>query len=201
MKLLIKGGRVVDPANDINAIMDIMVENSLITAVQANIKDEADTVIDAVGLVVCPGFIDMHVHLREPGFEYKEDIASGTRAAAVGGFTTVACMPNTEPVIDNAAIASFIKERAAKSAKVNVLPIGCITKGQGGKELSEMADLVAAGCVAISDDGKPVSDAGIMRNALDYAKMFDLPILSHCEERSLSGKGRCMRAIIQPCTG
>ena len=190
MKLLIKGGRVIDPANDIDAIMDIMIENTLITAVQTDIKDEADTVIDAAGKVVCPGFIDMHVHLREPGFEYKEDIASGTRAAAVGGFTTVACMPNTEPVIDNAAIASFIKERAAKSGIVNVLPIGCITKGQGGKELSEMADLVAAGCVAISDDGKPVSDAGIMRNALDYAKMFDLPVLSHCEERSLSREGQ-----------
>jgi len=190
MKLLIKGGRVVDPANDIDAIMDIMIENGLIIAVQADIKDQADTVIDAAGKVVCPGFIDMHVHLREPGFEYKEDIASGTRAAAAGGFTTVACMPNTEPVIDNAAIASFVKERAAKSGLIHVLPIGCITKGQGGKELSEMADLVAAGCVAISDDGKPVSDAGIMRNALDYAKMFDLPILSHCEERSLSREGQ-----------
>jgi len=190
MKLLIKGGRVVDPANDIDGVMDILVENGLITAVQENIKDEAAAVIDAVDKVVCPGFIDMHVHLREPGFEYKEDIASGTRAAAAGGFTTVCCMPNTEPVIDNAAIASFVRERAAKSGKVNVLPIGCITKGQAGKELSEMADLIAAGCVAISDDGKPVSDAGIMRNAMDYAKMFDLPVLSHCEERSLAREGQ-----------
>lgn len=190
MKLLIKGGRVVDPANDINDLLDILIEDGIITAVQADIKDEAATVIDAADKVVCPGFIDMHVHLREPGFEFKEDIASGTRAAAAGGFTTVCCMPNTEPVIDNAAIASFVKERAAKSGIVNVLPIGCITKGQAGKELSEMADLVAAGCVAISDDGKPVSDAGIMRNALVYAKMFDLPVLSHCEERSLSLGGQ-----------
>jgi len=190
MKLLIKGGRVIDPANDIDAVMDILIEDNLITAVQADIKDEAATVIDAAAKLVCPGFIDMHVHLREPGFEFKEDIASGTRAAAAGGFTTICCMPNTEPVIDNAAIASFVKERAAKSGIVNVLPIGCITKGQAGKELTEMADLVAAGCVAISDDGKPVSDAAIMRNALDYAKMFDLPVLSHCEERSLSQGGQ-----------
>lgn len=190
MKLLIKGGRVVDPANDLDGVMDILVEDGVIAAVQADIKDEAAVVIDVTGKIVCPGFIDMHVHLREPGFEYKEDIASGTRAAAAGGFTTVCCMPNTEPVIDNAAIASFVKERASKSGIVNVLPIGCITKGQNGKELSEMADLVAAGCVAISDDGKPVSDAAIMRNAMDYAKMFDLPILSHCEERSLSKDGQ-----------
>lgn len=190
MKLLIKGGRVIDPANDIDGVMDILIEDGIIAEVQADIKDDAASVIDAADKVVCPGFIDMHVHLREPGFEFKEDIASGSRAAAVGGFTTVCCMPNTEPVIDNAAIASFVKERAAKSAIVNVLPIGCITKGQAGKELSEMADLVAAGCVAISDDGKPVSDAGIMRNALDYAKMFDLPILSHCEEISLSRGGQ-----------
>lgn len=190
MKLLIKGGRVVDPANDIDEIMDILVENGLIASVQADIAEDAADVIDAAGKIVCPGFIDMHVHLREPGFEYKEDIASGTRAAAVGGFTTVCCMPNTEPVIDNAAIASFVKERARKSGLVNVLPVGCITKGQAGKELSEMADLVAAGCVAVSDDGKPVSNAGLMRYAMDYAKMFDLPVLSHCEERSMTQDGQ-----------
>ncbi len=190
MKLLIKGGRVIDPANDIDEARDILVEDGVIAAVQADIRDEAAVLIDASGKIVCPGFIDLHVHLREPGFEYKEDIASGTRAAAAGGFTTVCCMPNTEPVIDNAAIASFVRERAAKSGIVNVLPVGCVTKRQEGKELSEMADLVAAGCVAVSDDGKPVSDAGLMRNAMDYAKMFDLPVLSHCEERSLTRDGQ-----------
>jgi len=190
MRLLIKGGRVIDPANDINALMDVLISDGKIIEMDESIPVEEGTVIDAAGKIVCPGFIDIHVHLREPGFEYKEDIASGTRAAAAGGFTTVCCMPNTDPVIDNAAIATFVKERAAKSGVVNVLPIGCITKQQAGKELSEMAELVAAGCVAISDDGKPVSNAGIMRNALEYAKMFDLPVLSHCEEKSLVGEGQ-----------
>ena len=190
MKLLIKGGRVVDPANDIDAVMDVLIEDGIISAVQVNILDREGTVIDAAGKIVCPGFIDMHVHLREPGFEYKEDIATGTRAAAVGGFTTVCCMPNTNPVIDNAAVATFVRERAAKAGVVNVLPIGCISKAQAGLELTEMADLVAAGCVAVSDDGNPVSDASLMRNALDYAKMFELPVLSHCEERSLTKNGQ-----------
>jgi len=190
MKLLIKGGRVIDPANDIDALMDVLIRNGKIMEMDENIHAEECTVIDAAGKIVCPGFIDIHVHLREPGFEYKEDIASGTRAAAAGGFTTVCCMPNTDPVIDNAAVATFIKDRAAKSGVVNVLPIGCITKQQAGKELSEMAELVAAGGVAVSDDGKPVSNAGIMRNALEYAKMFDLPVLSHCEEKSLVGEGQ-----------
>ncbi|MEQ8199814.1 MAG: dihydroorotase [Syntrophomonadaceae bacterium] len=190
MKLLIKGGRVVDPANDIDAIMDVMVEDGMIKAVEVNILDREGTIVDATGKIVCPGFIDMHVHLREPGYEYKEDIASGTRAAAVGGFTTVCCMPNTDPVIDSAAVAAFVRERAAKSGIVNVLPIGCISKQLAGKELSEMADLVSAGCVAVTDDGQPVSDASLMRNALEYAKMFDLPVLSHCEERSLTHDGQ-----------
>jgi len=190
MKLLIKGGRVLDPANDIDGVMDILIKDSKIDEVKESIPEDGCTVIDASGKIVCPGFIDMHVHLREPGFEYKEDIASGTRAAAAGGFTTVCCMPNTDPVIDNAAIANFVRERAAKSGVVNVLPIGCITKQQAGSELSEMAELVAAGCVAVSDDGKPVKNAGIMRNAMEYAKMFDLPVLSHCEEQSLAMDGQ-----------
>lgn len=190
MKLIIKGGRVIDPANDIDSIMDVMIEDGVISEVQVNILDRDGVVIDASGKIVCPGFIDMHVHLREPGFEYKEDIASGTRAAAAGGFATVCCMPNTDPVVDNAAVASFVRDRALKSGLVNVYPIGSITKKQAGKELSEMADLVAAGCVAVSDDGKPVTDAGIMRHALDYAKMFDLPVLSHCEDPNLVKDGQ-----------
>jgi dihydroorotase len=190
MKLLIRGGRVIDPANDIDAVMDILVADGKIIEVDENISDEEAVLVDAGGKIVCPGFIDMHVHLREPGFEYKEDIASGTRAAAVGGFTTICCMPNTNPVIDNAATAIFVRERAAKSGVVNVLPIGCISKGQAGSELSEMAELIAAGCVAVSDDGKPVKNAALMRNAMNYAKMFDLPVLSHCEEQSLSSEGQ-----------
>lgn len=190
MKLLIKGGLVIDPANDINEVMDILIEDDKIKELGNNIYAEECINIDANGKWVCPGFIDMHVHLREPGYEYKENIASGTRAAAAGGFTTVCCMPNTDPVIDNAAIASFVRERAKKSGRVNVLPIGSITKKQEGKELSEMAELVAAGCVAVSDDGKPVKDAAIMRNAMQYAAMFNLPVLSHCEETSLSKDGQ-----------
>jgi dihydroorotase len=190
MKLLIKGGRVIDPVNSIDGVMDILVADGIIIEVNENIDDEEARLINAEGKIVCPGFIDMHVHLREPGFEYKEDIASGTRAAAAGGFTTVCCMPNTDPVIDNAATAIFVRERAAKSGVVNVLPIGSITKGQAGSELSEMAELIAAGCVAVSDDGKPVKNAAVMRNALGYAKMFDLPVLSHCEEQSMASDGQ-----------
>ena len=190
MKLLIKGGKVIDPANDINDIMDVLIEDGRIKEVGLDLTDADAEVIDAQGKMVCPGFIDMHVHLREPGYEYKEDIASGTRAAAAGGFTTICCMPNTDPVIDNATVASFVRERARKSGVVNVLPIGSISKGQEGKELSEMAELREAGCIAVSDDGKPVRDAGLMRNAMQYASMFDLPILSHCEEISLSKDGQ-----------
>lgn len=190
MKLRIKGGQLIDPANDINEVMDILIEDGKVIEIASEIKADDCIDIDAAGKWVCPGFIDMHVHLREPGFEYKENIASGTRAAAAGGFTTVCCMPNTDPVIDNAAIATFVRERAKKSGIVNVLPIGSITKQQEGKELSEMAELLAAGCVAVSDDGKPVKDAAIMRNAMQYANMFNLPILSHCEEVSLSREGQ-----------
>lgn len=190
MNLLIKGGRVIDPANNIDKVMDILIEDGTIVERFSNIYTEECINIDAAGKLVLPGFIDMHVHLREPGFEYKEDITSGTRAAAAGGFTTVCCMPNTDPVIDNAAVARFVKERAARSGLVNVLPIGSITKNQEGQELSEMAELIAAGCVAVSDDGRPVLRADIMRNALEYAKMFGLPVLSHCEETSLSQGGQ-----------
>ena len=190
MKLLIKGGQVIDPANNINDVMDILIEDGKIIKIAADLSAADCHTINANGKLVCPGFIDMHVHLREPGFEYKEDIASGTRAAAAGGFTTICCMPNTDPVIDNAAVASFVRERARKSGVVNVLPIGSISKRLEGKELSEMAELLEAGCIAVSDDGKPVKDAALMRNAMQYASMFDLPILSHCEEMSLSQDGQ-----------
>jgi dihydroorotase len=191
MKLLLKGGRVIDPANEINDIRDVLFCNGVIENIGDDLEPAVDCeVINVSGKIVCPGFIDMHVHLREPGFEYKEDIASGTRAAAAGGFTTICCMPNTEPVIDNLAVASFVKERARKSGVVNVLPIGAISKKQAGNELSEIADLVMAGCIAISDDGRPVMRSDIMRNALEYAKMFDLPVLSHCEDLYLTNEGQ-----------
>lgn len=189
MKLLVKGGRVIDPASGTDQIADVLIEDSKVLCIDSNLEADG-VVLDARGKIVCPGFIDIHVHLREPGFEYKEDIATGTRAAAAGGFTTICCMPNTNPVIDNAAVASFVRERGIKSGLINVLPIGAITKKQEGHELSEIAELVAAGCVALSDDGRPVTRSDIMRNALEYSKMFDLPVMSHCEELDLSQGGQ-----------
>ncbi len=190
MRLLVKGGRVIDPANELDDIMDVLIENGSIIEIGINIDPEDGDVIDASNMIVCPGFIDMHVHLREPGFEYKEDIATGTRAAAAGGFTSVCCMPNTDPVADSAPVVRFIREKAEKAGVVNVFPIGTITKKQEGKELSEVADLLAAGCIAISDDGKPVKKASVMRNALEYTKMFGIPVLSHCEDLDLSHDGQ-----------
>jgi len=190
MRLLIKGGQVIDPANGINEVMDLLVEDGRVKAVENKIESSGAQVIDAAGKYVCPGFIDMHVHLREPGFEYKEDINTGSRAAAAGGFTTICCMPNTNPVIDTAAVASFVRDRGKRTGLVNVHPIGAITKKQAGCELAPVAEMVTAGCVAISDDGKPVVRADIMRNALEYAKMFGLPVLAHCEDPQLSREGQ-----------
>lgn len=189
MELLIKGGTVVDPSQYLNDKLDILIKNGQISKIESGIEAPRAAVIEAAGKLVCPGFIDMHVHLREPGQEYKEDILSGSRAAAAGGFTTVCCMPNTVPVIDTAAVALFVRDRAAKTGLVNVLPVGSVTKKQEGKELSEMAELLAAGCVAFSDDGRPIANSRIMRNALDYSRMFGRPILAHCEDTSLSDQG------------
>jgi dihydroorotase len=166
------------------------VEDGQISKVAKNIRHKSAEVIDAAGNLVCPGFIDIHVHLREPGYEYKEDIASGTRAAAAGGFTTVCCMPNTDPVVDNGAVAAFIRDKARQTGVVNVLPIGCISKGQEGNEITAMGELKEAGCIAVSDDGKPVMNSSVMRNAMTYAKMFKLPVLSHCEDLHLSRDGQ-----------
>ncbi|HBQ87381.1 MAG TPA: dihydroorotase [Syntrophomonas sp.] len=170
--------------------LDVLVEDGQISKVAKNIRHKSAEVIDAAGNLVCPGFIDIHVHLREPGYEYKEDIASGTRAAAAGGFTTVCCMPNTDPVVDNGAVAAFIRDKARQTGVVNVLPIGCISKGQEGNEITAMGELKEAGCIAVSDDGKPVMNSSVMRNAMTYAKMFKLPVLSHCEDLHLSRDGQ-----------
>lgn len=191
MRLLVKGGRVIDPDSGMDKLADVLIQEGKVLAIDSDISlDDEVEILDASGKLVCPGFIDIHVHLREPGFEYKEDIATGTRAAAAGGFTTVCCMPNTKPVIDNAAVASFVRERALKSGLVQVLPIGAITQKQEGSELAEIADLIAAGCIALSDDGRPVARADIMRNALEYSKMFSIPVMSHCEDHSLSRGGQ-----------
>lgn len=196
MRLLLKGGRVIDPANNIDGTRDVLVDEGRIVAVApgavADVEEPATLpaeIIDCAGKIVCPGFVDIHTHLREPGYEYKEDIASGARAAAAGGFTTVCCMPNTDPVIDNGAVAAFVVRRAARDAVVNVLPIGAITKGQAGTELAPMNELVAEGCVGVSDDGKPVMRSDIMRHALDYSRIFGIPVMAHCEDTDLSAGG------------
>lgn len=195
MKLLIKGGRLIDPANNLDRVADLLVEDGKIKAIgggkEAGVIDAGSgaEVIDAAGKLVVPGLIDMHVHLREPGLEAKETIATGTRAAARGGFTSVVCMPNTKPVIDNEALVEFIKSRAQRDGAVNVFPVGAITKGSKGEELAEIGDMSLTGAVAISDDGQPVANAQLMRLAMDYAKMFDLPVLSHCEDRDLVADG------------
>ncbi|HTP64626.1 MAG TPA: dihydroorotase [Geobacteraceae bacterium] len=190
MNLLIKGGRVIDPSQGIDEILDIRVEDGRIRELGKGMKAGAGAeVVDAAGLLVTPGLIDMHVHLRDPGFEYKEDIVSGSRAAAAGGFTSVACMPNTKPINDCRAVTTYIIEKARAEALVNVFPVGAITVGSKGEELVEMADLRGAGCVALSDDGRPVTDAGRMRLALEAARDAGIPVISHAEELSLAGSG------------
>jgi dihydroorotase len=190
-RLLLRGGRVVDPGLGLDAARDVMVVDGTVEAVAARLPTKGATVVDVRGLVVCPGFIDVHVHLREPGREDKETIATGTRAAAAGGFTAVCAMPNTSPVNDNAGITRAILEKARAEGAVRVYPIGAITRGQKGEELAEFGDLREAGCVAVSDDGHPVASARVMRRALEYAKAFDLPVIDHCEEPTLAERA-CM---------
>ena len=189
MKLLVKGGKVIDPANGLSGIADILIEDGKISAVGAKLPKDGAEVIEAGNKLVLPGLIDMHVHLREPGLEAKETIASGTRAAAMGGFTGVACMPNTKPVVDSQALVEFIKTRTKAEGVVRVYPIGAITKGSEGKELAEIGDMRMAGAVAVSDDGRPIMNAQVMRLAMEYAKMFDLLIISHCEDMNLVADG------------
>ena len=190
MNLLIKGGRVIDPSQNIDEIMDLLVVGGIIMELGKGLKAPSGAkTIDAAGLLVTPGLIDMHVHLRDPGLEYKEDMVSGTRAAAAGGFTSVACMPNTKPVNDNKAITSYIVTKARGEALVNVFPVGAITQGSKGENLAEMGELKESGCVAVSDDGRPVVNAELMRRALEYAKGMGIMVISHAEELSLVGEG------------
>ena len=188
-KLVIKNGRVVDPSQQLDRVCDLAIEDGVIREINADISTAGCEQFDASGLVVAPGFIDMHVHLREPGFEHSETIETGSRAAAAGGFTSICCMPNTEPVNDKATVTSYIVDRARRSAVVNVYPIGAITKGSAGKELSAIASMKQAGIVAVSDDGKPVMNARVLRRAMEFAHALNIPLIEHCEDIDLSAGG------------
>jgi dihydroorotase len=186
---VIKNGRVVDPAQNIERVCDVAMEDGTIREIGSDLSISGACEFDASGLIVAPGFIDMHVHLREPGFEHAETIESGARAAAAGGFTSICPMPNTDPVNDNATVTNYIRDRAARSAVVNVFPIGAITKDSAGEELAAMASMKQAGIVALSDDGKPVMNARVARRAMEYARALDLPLIEHCEDLHLSAGG------------
>jgi dihydroorotase len=189
MSIVIRNGRVIDPASATDATSDVLIVDGRIAAVGPNLSVPGAEEFDATGMIVAPGFIDMHVHLREPGFEHAETIESGSRAAAAGGFTSICCMPNTKPVNDSVTVTSYIVERARSKAIVNVFPIGAITKGSGGEEISAIGGMKAAGAVAISDDGLPVMNARVMRRAMEFARSYDLPIIQHCEDLNLSAGG------------
>ena len=190
MKLLIKGGRVVDPSQDLDAVRDVLIHSDRIEAVGEGLEvPEGADVVDASGKVVTPGLIDIHVHLREPGQEYKEDIESGTRAAARGGFTAVACMANTDPVNDNRSVTELIVKQAARCGVARVYPVGAVSVGLAGEELAEIAEMVEAGIVAVSDDGLPVHDSDLMRRALQYIQHFDIPLVQHAQDLVLTHGG------------
>jgi dihydroorotase len=204
MKRLLKGARVVDPAAGIDGPSDVLIDGDRIARVGRDLPAAevagAEVLDLQPGWVVCPGFIDMHVHLREPGQEHKETIASGTAAAVTGGFTAVACMPNTDPINDSASVTQFILERAAGAA-ARVYPIGAVTKKSAGEQLAEIADLHGAGCVALSDDGRPVAHALLMRRALEYSRMFDMAVIDHCEDLTLKGEGVAHEGFVASVLG
>src|SRR5438270_13480343 len=193
MAILIRNGRVIDPASGMDRVADVLIAGGRIASVGPDLSPPGAAgdpeIFDATGMIVAPGFIDMHVHLREPGFEHAETIESGSRAAAAGGFASVCCMPNTKPVNDSPTVTSYIVERARRLAVVNVFPIGAITKGSAGEELAAIGAMKAAGAVAISDDRLPVMNARVMRRAMEFAKSYDLPIIQHCEDLNLSASG------------
>jgi dihydroorotase len=191
MRLLIANGYVIDPTQNVNGGRDILIEDGRVVELLKGGGDvpEGAEVFDATGLIVAPGFIDLHTHLREPGQEYKETIASGAAAAVAGGFTSVCAMPNTDPVNDNPAVTSFIVEQSQGVGLANVFPVGAITKGSKGEELAEMGEMLRAGIVAVTDDGRPVPSPGLMRRALEYARGFDLTVMDHCDDKSLAAGG------------
>ncbi len=201
MKLLLRHGRVIDPSSATDEKLDVLVEEGKITRMERGISADGATEFDLAGLVVCPGFFDMHVHLREPGEEWKETIASGTRAAARGGFSAVACMPNTVPVNDCRSVTEFIRSQARAEGVVAVHPIGCVTKDLRGEQLTEMEEMLQAGACAFSDDGKPVRSSQMMRHALEYSKIFEIPIIDHCEDPTLVDGGVMHEGTVSTALG
>ena len=191
MKLLIANGYVIDPAQQVNAGRNVLIDEGRVVGLldRSEPAPEDAHVLDATGLIVAPGFIDLHTHLREPGQEYKETIASGASAAVAGGWASICAMPNTDPINDNPAVTRFIIEQGQAANLANVFPIGAVTKGSGGKELAEMGEMKNAGIVAVSDDGRPVPSSGMMRRAMEYARGFDLTVVDHCQDQSLSAGG------------
>jgi dihydroorotase len=187
--ILIRNGRILDPGSGIDLTGDVLLADGRVAAIGPGLSADGADVIDASGLLVCPGFVDIHCHLRDPGFEYKETIATGTQAAARGGFTTVCCMPNTKPPIDSQATVEYVLQTAEATAVARVLPIGCVTQGRAGGDLAELADLAQAGCIAFSDDGSPVANGALLRHALEYALISGLPIIDHCEDPDVSAGG------------
>jgi dihydroorotase len=188
-RLVLKNGRIVDPVRQMDRVADLAIEDGVVREIAPAIGTTGAEVFDASGLIVAPGFIDMHVHLREPGFEYSETIETGSHAAAAGGFTSICCMPNTQPVNDSPTVTHYILERARQKAPVNVYPIGAITKGSAGEELASIASMKKAGIVAISDDGRPVMNARVIRRAMQLAASLNLPLIEHCEDLNLSAGG------------
>ena len=203
MRILIKGGRAIDPENGIDKVTDIFVDKGVISEIGDNLELDGIEmeVIDAKGKIVSPGLVDMHCHLRDPGQEYKEDIETGTRAAVMGGITSVACMPNTKPVVDNEAVVSYIINKAKEVGYCNVYPIGAVSKGLKGEELAEIGEMKFAGAVAISDDGRPVTESGLMRRAMEYADMFDMKVISHCEDLGLADGGYMNEGAVATAMG
>jgi dihydroorotase len=190
-KRLLKNGRVVDPLSGRDGFFDLLIDGDRIANIGRDLPVDAGVTVVEIprAFIVCPGFIDMHVHLREPGQEHKETVATGTAAAVAGGFTAVACMPNTDPVNDNAGVTQYVLKKAAEANLARVYPIGAVSRGQAGEQLADIAELKEAGCVAVSDDGRPVATAMLMRRALEYAGMFKLPVIDHCEEQTLKADG------------
>ena len=201
MALLLKGGRVVDPAVGLDEVADVVIRDGRIVEIGEDLSIPKGITVECAEKVVLPGLVDAHTHLREPGYEYKEDVESGTRAAAHGGFTAVCPMPNTNPVCDEGSAVRFIVERARERGRVRVHPIGAITVGQNGTALAEMGDMLAEGAVAFSDDGRGLQDAGMMRLAMDYAKQFSATIVSHAEVESLAGKGVVNEGVVSTRLG